>query len=65
MCEEYQIALLNSEDNMRFESWSIKKIRPVPFTREEDQIHFMCEEYQITLLNNEDSLRLETWAIKQ
>ena len=44
MCEGDQTTLFNSEDNLRLETWAIKKIRPVPLTREKDQIHFMCEE---------------------
>ena len=64
MYEEDQITLFNSEDNLRLETWAIKKIWPVPLMREEDQIHFTHEEEQITLFNSEDNLRLETWAIK-
>jgi len=33
-----------SEDNLRLETWAIKKISPGPLTREKDQIHLMCEE---------------------
>ena len=41
MCEEDQITLFNSEDNLRLETWAIKKMRPVPLMREEDQTHFI------------------------
>ena len=63
MCEEDQITLFNSEDNLRLETWAIKKITPVPFMCEGDQIHIICEDNQLTLFNSEDNMRLETWAI--
>ena len=65
MCEEDQITLFSSEDNLRSETWAIKKIRPVPLLCEKGQIHVMCEDDQVTLLNSGDNLRLETWAIRE
>ena len=57
MCEEEEITLFKSEDNLRLETWAIKKIRPAPFMCEEDQIHFMCEEDQLHVVCEETQIR--------